>query len=316
MKGGLVILINKPELVKKGFSLLLSLLFHALIILAILHLKYTYKIYPDEIEIRDVVIVPVPPEKLYIPNYMETFPEISNEKNYEFLRERKKISNKLETETHNIPKSIPEKNSSPHQIIHKSLEGRAGDMSLPSALASKFKLKFPSASETDSSTNYKLDLSLDYGKPQQTLSTKSISTKKETNLWKYIYPDYSRMHTKIRPAFSGRYRTGRAHPQGKASTQTKDYDLTPWAEEVVEKIQKNWLISPALKTNGKGLVIILAVVERNGELQSAEIVNSSAVPLFDRAALKAIDTSSPFPELPDDYPDDNLEAYFVFEGND
>lgn len=314
MKGGFVILTNKPELVKKGVSFLLSLLFHALIILSILHLKYTYKIYPDEVEIREVIIVP--PEKLYIPNYIETFPKISNEENYEFLGEEKKISNKFETEAHNIPRPIPEKNLSPHQIIHKSLEGRTDGITLPSALTSKFKLKLPSASETDSSTNYKLDLSLDYGKPQQMLSTKNNSTKKEINLWKHIYPDYSRMHSKISPAFSGRYRTGTAHLQGKASTQTKDYDLTPWAEEVVERIQKNWLISPALKINGKGLVIILAIVERNGELQSAEIVNSSAVPLFDRAALKAIDTSSPFPELPDDYPDDNLEVYFVFEYND
>ena len=314
MKGGFVIFANKPELVKKGFSLLLSLLFHALIILSVLHLKYTYKIYPDEIEIREVIIVP--PDKLFIPNYRETLPEISYEENYEFLRERKKISNKFETEAHHISRSIPEKNLSPHQITPKSLEGRSGDMSSPSALASKFKLKFPSASKTDSSTNYKLDLSLDYGKPQQTLSAKNNSTKKEINLWKYIFPDYSRMHSQISPAFSGRYRTGRAHLPGKASTQTQDYDLTPWAEEVVKRIEKNWLISPALKTNGKGMVIILAVVEKNGELQSAEIVNSSAVPLFDGAALKAIETSSPFPELPDDYPDDNLEAYFVFEGND
>jgi len=314
LKGGLAIPTNKSELARRGVSFLLSLLFHALIIFSIIHSKFTYKIYPDKVEVWEVVIVP--PEKLYIPNYIEAFPEISVEENYEFLGEEKKISNKFETEVHDISSLIPEKNLGPHQIIHKNLKSSTNDITLSSALTSKFKLELPSTSKTDSSTTYKLDLSLDYGKPQTTLSRESNPTKKEINLWKYIYPDHSRTHPKTSPAFSGRDRTGTAHLRGRASIQAKDYDLTPWAEEVVERIQKNWLISPAIKIGRKGLVKIFIIVERNGELQSAEIVNSSAVPLFDQAALKAIDTSSPFPDLPDDFPDDNLEAYFVFEYND
>lgn len=315
MRGGLAIPANKSGLVKKGVSFLLSLLFHALIIFSILHSKYTYKIYPDKVEVTEVLIVP--PEKLYIPYKIETFieasPEVGLEEELEFLRKHKKINHEFETEVHNIPSSIPEKNSSPPQTTPKNLEGRAADITLPSALTSKFKLKLPSAPETDASVNYKLDLSLDYQKQEKTLSEKTSPTKKELNLWKYIYPDYSTMPTKISPSSSGRYRTGTAHLRGKASILTKDYDLAPWAVEVVERIQKNWLISPALRMSGKGMVKILVIVERNGELQSVEIVNSSAVPLFDRAALKAVEVSSPFPELPADFLANNLEAYLVFE---
>lgn len=315
MRGGLAIPNNKSELLKKGVSFLLSLLFHALIIFSILHSKYTYKIYPDKVEVTEVLIVP--PEKLYIPYNIETFIEASPEKGLEeeleFLREHKKINHEFETEAHNIPSLTPEKNLSAHQIAPKNLEGSADDITFPSDLTSKFKLKLPAASETDSSVDYKLDLFLDYRKLEKTLNEKNNVTKKELNLRKYIYPDYSTMPTKINPAFPGRYRTGTSHLRGKTSIQTKDYNLAPWAVEVVERIQKNWLISPGLKISGKGMVKILVSVERNGELHSVEIVNSSAVPLFDQAALKAIDVSSPFPALPDDFPADNLEAYFVFE---
>jgi TonB family protein len=171
----------------------------------------------------------------------------------------------------------------------------------------------PSASETDSTVDYKLDLSLDYRKLEKTLSKKNNSRDKELNLWKHIYPVYSTMPTKMSRSSFGRYRTRTAHLRERASIHTRDYDLTPWAVEVVERIQKNWQISPALRMSGKGMVKILVIVERNGELQSVEIVNSSMVPLFDRAALKAVEASSPFPGLPDDFPADNLEAYFVFE---
>jgi len=229
------------------------------------------------------------------------------------LREHKKINHEFETGVHDIPSLIPKKNLSPHQITPQNLEDSADDIALTSALTSKFKLKLPSAPETDSSVDYKLDLSLDYRKLEKTLSEKSSPTKKELNLWKHIYPDYSTVPTKISPSSSGRYRTGTAHLRERASIQTKDYDLAPWAVEVVERIQKNWQISPALRMSGKGMVKILVIVERNGELQSVEIINSSAVPLFDRAALKAVEVSSPFPELPDDFPANNLEAYFVFE---
>lgn len=315
MRGGLAIPFNKSELVKKGVSFLLSLLFHALIIFSILHSKYTYKIYPDKVEVTEVLIVP--PEKLYISYKIETFieasPGLGHEEELEFLREHKKINHEFETEVHNIPSSIPEKNLSPPQINPNNLEGSADDIILPSALTSKFKLKLPSAPETDSSVNYKLDLSLDYRKLEKTLNEKTNATKKGLNPWKHIYPDYSTMPTRISPSSSSRYRTGTAHLRGGASIQTIDYDLAPWAVEVVERIQKNWLISPALRMSGKGMVKILVIVERNGELQSVEIVNSSAVPLFDRAALKAIDVSSPFPELPADFLANNLEAYFVFE---
>lgn len=315
MRGGLAIPANKSELVKKGVSFLLSLIFHALIIFSILHSKYTYKIYPDKVEVTEVLIIP--PEKLYIPYKIETFIEASQgidlEEELEFLREHKKINHEFETEVHNIPNLIPEKNLNPPQIIPKNLEGRAADITLPSGLTSKFKLKLPSAPKTDFSVEYKLDLSLDFRKLEKTLSEKTSPTKKELNLWKYIYPGYSMMPTKISPSSSGRYRTGTAHLRAKASIQTKDYDLAPWAVEVVDRIQKNWLISPALRMSGKGMVKILVIVERNGELQSMEIVNTSSVPLFDRAALKAVEVSSPFPELPDDFLANNLETYFVFE---
>jgi protein TonB len=93
-------------------------------------------------------------------------------------------------------------------------------------------------------------------------------------------------------------------------------DISPWARDVVEKIQKNWAIPASQDEGRKSVVEITVTIGKNGDLLNVGIRNSSAHPTLDQAALNAVRMSAPFPELPDDFPNDNLEAHFLFRYNE
>jgi len=60
-----------------------------------------------------------------------------------------------------------------------------------------------------------------------------------------------------------------------------------------------------------GRVRLSVLITKNGNISSLKVITSSAVPLLDKAALKAVNIS-PFPKLPDDYPRKELEVLIVF----
>jgi len=210
-----------------------------------------------------------------------------------------------------------DKNLSVNKINNKNVKDRSDDLTFSSGLTSTFKLGLPSKFKSDLPEIYDLDLSSYFEKPEKMFNKmKKGYTKKEIDFSKYLSSDFQSLRPlKSSPSFR-RFKSGTARPQGRVSFQSKDYDITPWANKVVDRIQKNWLISPPQEISEKGEVGISVIIEKNGELSSINMVNSSMVPLFDQAALRALDLSSPFPELPDDFPDKNLEAYFVFQYND
>jgi TonB family protein len=92
-----------------------------------------------------------------------------------------------------------------------------------------------------------------------------------------------------------------------------EYDITPWADGAVARIQRNWIIPPSQGKEEKKAVEISVVVAKSGELLSFEIRNSSGTPHLDMAALNAINLSAPLPALPGDFPLDRLEAHLVFQ---
>lgn len=94
------------------------------------------------------------------------------------------------------------------------------------------------------------------------------------------------------------------------------FDVTPWASVVVEKIQKNWIIPSDRENPAKGRVGIDVKISKKGDLIEAKVVESSLIQSFDHAALAAIKDSAPFPSLPSTYPGIVLEIYFIFQYND
>lgn len=280
-----------------------------------LHSRYTYNIYPEEV--REVIIVP--PEKIFIPEnmgtYAQTSPEIGLESNKEFSGEEWKSEKELETKAQETPGLISGKNLRLNQIPSKNVNERTSDLTFHPDLTSTFKLELTPRSKMTLPEDYKLDLSPNFEEKMLGEMKKSyVSKDLDLSKYRYFYSQ-SLQPTKTMPS-SGRFRTGTIRPQGRASFQSKGYDISPWAEEIVDKIQKNWFISTTQDISEKAVVEISVTIEKNGELSSYKIVNSSLEPLLDQAALKALELSSPFPKLPDDFPYRNLEAYFVFQYHD
>lgn len=91
------------------------------------------------------------------------------------------------------------------------------------------------------------------------------------------------------------------------------YDLTPWVREVVDKIRDNWILPPIDESIALGEVKIFITIGEEGNLLAMGIVAPSDFPVFDQTTLQAIRSSVPFPRLPDDFPTDRIEAYLVFQ---
>jgi TonB family protein len=93
----------------------------------------------------------------------------------------------------------------------------------------------------------------------------------------------------------------------------EEYDLAPWVKQVVDKIRNNWIPPPIDASLAIGEVRVLFVVGKKGDLVDLKIVAPSLFSVFDQTTLAAIRSSVPFPPLPQDFPDEILEAYLVFE---
>ena len=150
----------------------------------------------------------------------------------------------------------------------------------------------------------------------QLMEKKQSYEKKDLDFLRYVYSDYSNITSSKRTSTSQSSGRRASLRRGSASFKVKDYDISPWAKIVVDRIQKNWILSPSQKVIARGEVEILVIIEKSGELSSVEITKSSEIQLLDQTALKALNMSSPFPELPDDFPNKTLEAYFVFSYDD
>jgi len=186
-----------------------------------------------------------------------------------------------------------------------------------SGLASRFSLGGPVKSESALPPEYVQDFSLDFGKTQEILNEMERA-RLEKSIKQLKIPRsgfFSAGFSKEGSSFSS-YGVGGAAQRAKASFKVEDYDLSPWAEQVVNKILASWIIPYPKEMRIKGVVGISAVINKDGEIASARVVNSSLIVLLDEAALKALKDGSPFPSLPGDFPDKSIEAYFEFHYGD
>lgn len=91
------------------------------------------------------------------------------------------------------------------------------------------------------------------------------------------------------------------------------YDLSPWAQEVVARLQKNWQIAASRSSLEKGSLRLLIGIDKKGEINFMRIVASSQKAAFDRAALDAVNLSLPLPQLPPEFPSETIELTIIFE---
>ncbi len=99
---------------------------------------------------------------------------------------------------------------------------------------------------------------------------------------------------------------------GNAFFDSRGYDITPWAQRMVYRVKKNWIMPPASIYGLKGTVGIYVVIGRDGGIARIFIRKASGIRPLDQAAFNAIRLSAPLAPLPDDFPYDDLPAYLLF----
>lgn len=113
------------------------------------------------------------------------------------------------------------------------------------------------------------------------------------------------------PSAGGFGRSG-ARGRPSVSPSVKGYDISPWARAVVDLIQKNWVVPPAVAPKPNEAVEISLLILKSGAVSAIMIVSPSDDRLFNQSARDAIEESLPFPPLPSDFPESSLELFFVF----
>lgn len=286
----------------RGVCFLISVLFHALLVFLLI--SFNFAIRFDALEEKVVEVFISPPVKMVVP-------EIGDDPVFRdnSLRRSQNAAQKQGTEYSDYgSRSGVGPGIAGSEREDKNVEIETG------GIASDFDLSFESEPELPLASEFGLSRSIE--KESDLYEVMKWSYKKKLNLSGYRYSDYSGSFPSKSRHSGGRYGSGRSALRARASASQKKYDITPWAEGVMNIIQKNWAIPLEQGAIPKGKVGISVVIERNGGISSLEIIDSSHVLLLDQAAFEALKLSVPFPELPEDFPEKDLEVYFLFQYND
>jgi TonB family protein len=95
-----------------------------------------------------------------------------------------------------------------------------------------------------------------------------------------------------------------------------NFPYTYYLQTIHGKISGNWYtsqISPGV--TGDFHTTVYFKIFRNGEISTLEIRERSGIRSLDLSALRAIQSSAPFPPLPNDYEGDFLGIHLIFEHN-
>ena len=297
----LKILQNKPELLKHGLSLLASLVIHAALIYFLAVFFVSVKIIDFGTQVIPIVIAP--PEKLHLPKIEGNLP---NPPGWEA----------------EFPEFLPRRTrplSKPAPPLAETGAGEGAQEPFASVpvdpkLTSGFSLDQTFPEKPESASDKNLRFSLPLGAKTSPGSVAAMkSPPKSVDLRQYIYGGKrSGIGSSSGVYYGGKPGVTSRRGRSSAPLPVKNYDLSPWARNVVELIQKNWTIPSTQSAGSEDTVEIAVVILKNGEISSAEIIVPSDNKSFDQAALEAVEVSSPLPPLPDDFPAASLEISFVF----
>ena len=88
----------------------------------------------------------------------------------------------------------------------------------------------------------------------------------------------------------------------------KGYNLLPWARQVVAKIVNSWDKVLEEKPLAKGFAEIRLTFSRKGRITDKKIIKMSQSGTLKEKILRLIDQGSPFPALPRNFPNKDLQA--------
>ena len=93
-----------------------------------------------------------------------------------------------------------------------------------------------------------------------------------------------------------------------------NFPFTYYLQIIIDRVSNNWftsLVDPGI--SGSFQATVHFKIYKNGQISELKIEESSGIRSLDLSALRAIQTSAPFPPLPGAYEDEYLGIYLIFE---
>jgi len=104
---------------------------------------------------------------------------------------------------------------------------------------------------------------------------------------------------------------------GPVTVEAEDFLFAYYLALIENRVGSRWNPPRGLVSGGRRPVATVRFeILRSGRVAGARIAESSGIDFFDRAALRAVNESDPFPELPEGFTGDRLSVNFVFRLED
>jgi TonB family protein len=110
-------------------------------------------------------------------------------------------------------------------------------------------------------------------------------------------------------------RGGQADPNADIQFDSKGVEFGPWLRRFVAQVKRNWFVPQAAWTL-RGRVVITFYVLRNGTIADIRVVKPSPIESFNTAAFNSLKLSNPTLPLPAEYPDDRAFFTVTFHYNE
>lgn len=283
--------------------LLVSVVLHGLIVYGLFHARMTIKMLALASTVRNVTIVP--PFKLSVPRIVGRPPTKK-------AADETPRAGPAPAGTGGGVRRRKAAEAAPPNPAPGAPAGPGAQASALPSLSSKFQQSMASRYKTEQQSEFSIVL----GPPGSKGGPSGTGAKgPPVDFYQYIPATV---------AGRGGFGTGAARggqgqgggPSAGISIPLKGYNLAPWAQQVLELIQKNWNLPPVGNYPERFQVKIILFIRKSGDVSSVELVVGTPLDILDQAALNAVRTSLPFPPLPADFPGDFLEASITFTYHD
>lgn len=92
--------------------------------------------------------------------------------------------------------------------------------------------------------------------------------------------------------------------------QMKNPDFEPYMRGLMRKIKKNW--TPPANSTSRHVVLKLQI-NKNGKVNSCNVVKSSGSAAVDKSAIEAVYASVPFSNFPAEFKGEFIDIQFTFD---
>jgi TonB family protein len=97
-------------------------------------------------------------------------------------------------------------------------------------------------------------------------------------------------------------------------SDTRGVDFGPWLRLIYFRVRDNWysVIPELIRSGTKAKVVVMFDIMNNGRIENLQIVRSSGLSPYDRAAVSSLKLSEPFPNFPVSFSGDRITLQFSY----